>query len=114
MMPAEFAAKKLAPKRVSFMRERHLVASRIFRAITVLLAFACLTSAEQLPVKSYTVADGLAHGTITSIYQDRKGYLWFCTFEGLSLFDGYRFKNYDQHDGLPPGVVNSVTEDREG
>src|SRR5215510_74146 len=96
------------------MRERHLVVSRIFRAIAVLFAFACLTSAEQLPTKSYTVADGLAHGTITSIYQDRKGYIWFCTFEGLSLFDGYRFKNYDQHDGLPPGVVNSVTEDREG
>src|SRR5262245_16816407 len=96
------------------MRERHRVASGIFRAIAVLFAFACLTPAQQLPIKSYTVADGLAHGTITSIYQDRKGYIWFSTFEGLSLFDGYRFKNYDQHDGLPPGIVNQVSEDRDG
>src|SRR5262245_36871053 len=96
------------------MRESSLAVSRLFLIVALLFAFDCLILAEQLPIKSYTVADGLAHGTITSIYQDRQGYLWFCTFEGLSLFDGYRFKNYDQHDGLPPGVVNSVTEDREG
>jgi ligand-binding sensor domain-containing protein/two-component sensor histidine kinase len=85
-----------------------------FAVISIIFFLSSSLQAEQLPIKSYTVADGLAHGTITSIYQDRKGYLWFSTFEGLSLFDGYRFKNYDEHDGLPPGVVNSVTEDREG
>jgi ligand-binding sensor domain-containing protein/signal transduction histidine kinase len=76
--------------------------------------FSSAIQAEQLPIKTYTTADGLAHGTVNSIYQDRKGYIWFSTFEGLSLFDGYSFTNYNQRDGLPPGVVNQVAEDRDG
>ena len=84
----------------------------------MIFSFAALFSsaiqAEQLPIKTYTTADGLAHGTVNSIYQDHKGYIWFSTFEGLSLFDGYGFTNFNQRDGLPPGVVNQVAEDRDG
>ena len=68
-------------------------------SLAVLLAVAA--QAEQLPLKTYTIADGLVHGSITSIYQDHKGFLWFGTFEGLSRFDGYGFVNYDRRDGLP-------------
>ncbi len=47
--------------------------------------------AERLPVKTYTVADGLAHSRIQQIFQDAKGFLWLATGEGLSRFDGYGF-----------------------
>lgn len=70
--------------------------------------------AQQLSIRRYDVSDGLAHGTVTSIYQDAKGYLWFSTFEGLSRFDGYRFTNYDTRDGLSHPIINHVTEDRQG
>src|SRR5215510_8748745 len=70
--------------------------------------------AEQLPIKTYTIADGLAHGSVNSIYQDNKGFLWFGTWEGLSRFDGYGFVNYDRRDGLPHVVINHITEDRQG
>src|SRR5262249_57132379 len=69
---------------------------------------------EQLPIKTYKIADGLAHGSILSIYQDHKGFLWFGTFEGLSRFDGYSFVNYDRRDGLPHVFINHITEDRRG
>ncbi|MGH9847559.1 MAG: hypothetical protein ACREEM_53395 [Blastocatellia bacterium] len=39
-------------------------------------------------------ADGLAHNTVISTHQDKKGYVWLSTFEGLSRFDGYHFVNY--------------------
>src|SRR5215813_9515617 len=80
--------------------------------LAVLLSSAI--QAEQLPIKSYTVADGLAHGSVVSIYQDRKGFLWFGTYEGLSRFDGYGFVTYDRRDGLPHSIVNHITEDRQG
>src|SRR5262249_27707978 len=70
--------------------------------------------AQRLPVKTYTVADGLAHGTVMSIYQDRNGFLWFGTYEGLGRFDGYSFVNYDRRDGLPHVFINHITEDRQG
>ena len=81
-------------------------------SLAVLLAGAA--QAEQLSINTYTIANGLAHGSINSIYQDRKGFLWFGTYEGLSRFDGYGFVNYDRRDGLPQVFINHVTEDRQG
>jgi signal transduction histidine kinase/ligand-binding sensor domain-containing protein len=69
--------------------------------------------AQQLSIRRYDTSDGLAHGVVTSIYQDAKGYLWLSTFEGLSRFDGYRFTNYDTRDGLGDPIINHVTEDRQ-
>ncbi len=65
-------------------------------------------SAEQLPVKTYTTADGLARNTINSIVPDARGFLWFCTSEGLSRFDGYTFTNYGTEHGLPNRAVNGL------
>jgi ligand-binding sensor domain-containing protein/two-component sensor histidine kinase len=69
---------------------------------------------ERLPVKLYTTADGLAHNSVNRIVRDSRGFLWFCTFEGLSRFDGYRFTTYGTDQGLPSQVVNDLLETREG
>lgn len=42
----------------------------------------------------YSTEDGLPQYTIMDILQDRKGFMWFGTWVGLSKFDGYHFKNY--------------------
>jgi ligand-binding sensor domain-containing protein/signal transduction histidine kinase len=62
--------------------------------------------AEQLPVRIYTTADGLAGNTIDSIVTDSHGFLWFCTREGLSRFDGYQFQNFGVAQGLPAGATD--------
>lgn len=80
----------------------------------VAICLASTAQAERLPIKTYTIADGLAHGIVMSIYQDRKGFLWFGTWEGLNRFDGYRFVSYDRRDGLPHVFINQITEDRQG
>ena len=65
--------------------------------------FFCLAAfAEQLPIRVYTTADGLAGNTIDRIVRDSRGYLWFCTREGVSRFDGYQFQNFGVEQGLPP------------
>lgn len=38
--------------------------------------------------------DGLADNTITSIYKDRDGFMWFGTNNGLSRYDGKLIKNF--------------------
>src|SRR5882672_12079717 len=72
------------------------------------------SQAEQLPIKSYTTADGLARDSVVHIIQDSRGFLWFATAEGLSRFDGYRFKNYGVEQGLPHRNVNDFLETRDG
>src|SRR5216110_119630 len=69
---------------------------------------------QQYQLRHYGVVDGLAHGAVISIYQDRKGYLWFSTREGLSRFDGYTFVNYGERNGLENQLINDVTEDQQG
>ena len=69
---------------------------------------------QEYQLRHYGVADGLAHGAVLSIYQDRKGYMWFSTREGLSRFDGYNFVNYGERDGLEQQLINDVTEDKQG
>lgn len=45
-------------------------------------------------VKHFSVSDGLAQGVVMNILQDRKGLIWFSTWNGLNKFDGYTFKTY--------------------
>src|SRR5262245_4445490 len=70
--------------------------------------------AEQLPVKTYTTADGLLRDKVNQIKLDSRGFLWFCTNDGLSRFDGYSFTNYTTDDGLPHRVVRDLLETRSG
>jgi len=85
-------------------------------ALTVSLTLAGLVAAlaEQLPIKTYTTADGLARNRINRIVQDSHGFLWFCTAEGLSRFDGYKFTNYTTDQGLPSLSINDLLETRGG
>ena len=70
--------------------------------------------AERLPIKTYTTTDGLPRDHINRIVQDSRGFLWFCTSEGLSRFDGYKFTNYGTEQGLPGREVNDFLETRGG
>ncbi|HEV7890975.1 MAG TPA: two-component regulator propeller domain-containing protein [Pyrinomonadaceae bacterium] len=85
--------------------------------ISVCLALLCAGAcarAEQLPVRTYTTTDGLARDYVREIFQDSNGFIWFCTSEGLSRFDGYRFTNYGTAQGLPDRFVVNILETRGG
>src|SRR2546429_8355956 len=71
-------------------------------------------SAEQLPVRPYPTADGLPRDLILRIVRDSHGFLWFCTGDGLSRFNGYEFTNYGVEHGLPHPVINDLLETRRG
>src|SRR5258708_3180432 len=85
------------------------------RRLAILIVLSALPlKSELLPIRTYTRADGLASGRITSIVADARGFLWFCTPEGLSRFDGYRFVTYGVDEGLPHAVVTALIETRSG
>ena len=82
--------------------------------VSALVGIAITSWAEQLPLKIYTAADGLAHNSVHRIVSDSRGYLWYCTSEGLSRFDGYEFRSYGRRDGLPHRDVHDLIESRSG
>lgn len=83
-----------------------------FALIILLCTFA--SKAERLPIKTYTVADGLLRDQISRIRQDSRGFLWFCTGEGISRFDGAGMTNFTVADGLPNRNVNDFLETKNG
>lgn len=92
--------------------------TRFRRSLQLCCAALALTTAaaraEQLPVKTYTSADGLASDEVFRVFQDSHGFLWFCTSEGLSRFDGYKFTSYGVAQGLPHRIVTDIIETRDG
>src|SRR5215471_4914534 len=81
--------------------------------IAILAAPVCL-HAERIAVRSYTTADGLASDQIDCIVPDSRGFIWFCTPEGLTRFDGYRMVNFGIREGLPERRIETFLETRSG
>ena len=87
----------------------------LFVALVVSLVMAPSPGhAERLPIRTYTTADGLPSTFIQCVERDSRGFLWFCTRNGLSRFDGQRFVTYGVDDGLPTTTVNDLLEARDG
>ena len=57
--------------------------------------------APTLRFEHLSVEDGLAQETVLAMAQDRDGFMWFGTQNGLSRFDGYRFVNFRTAFGDP-------------
>ena len=64
------------------------------------------------------VQQGLSSSWVTSIIQDRKGYLWIGTRDGLNKYDGYTFTTYkfDPFDSnsLSQNNIYTIWEDKQG
>lgn len=86
--------------------------------ISAVILFHALYVSAQVSVNRLGVEQGLSNETVRSIYQDRKGFMWFGTLDGLNRFDGYGFKVYHNRFGdsssLSSSVVYGITEDRKG
>jgi ligand-binding sensor domain-containing protein/signal transduction histidine kinase len=86
-----------------------------WRAILIVLsAFPSFLKSELLPIRTYTTADGLAADRVDCIVSDSRGFLWFCTPEGLSRFDGYHFVSYGVGEGLANRMVSTLVETHGG
>ncbi|MEO6253746.1 MAG: ATP-binding protein [Ferruginibacter sp.] len=83
--------------------------------ISVVLAFTLLTaSAQQLPLETYTPANGLVDARVVKTFQDSKGRIYFLTREGFSIFDGQRFSNYGGDGNKRTEIINGLTEYNDG
>lgn len=69
---------------------------------------------QEYPYRHFTMGDGLVHSTVYRIYQDKRGFLWFSTDYGASMFNGKTFKNYTEENGLSYKCVLSTSEDERG
>ena len=67
--------------------------------------------AQQLFLRQFGPTEGLRAPFIYALTQDRQGYLWLGTGDGLVRYDGSRFVNFTQQNGLAEDFVVSLRED---
>ena len=65
-----------------------------------------------------SLEDGLSQTTIRSTLQDKKGFLWIATGDGLNRYDGYSVKVFrhrsDDPDSVSHNAVSTLFEDSKG
>ncbi|WP_299664820.1 two-component regulator propeller domain-containing protein [uncultured Polaribacter sp.] len=88
----------------------------------LLIAFNSILSfaSNKYPVKfkRLTINDGLSSDKLFSVIQDKNGFLWFGTDNGLNRYDGYSFKvfkfNPSNPRSIPSNRVQALLEDSNG
>ncbi|ADY53040.1 histidine kinase [Pseudopedobacter saltans DSM 12145] len=99
---------------------------RVFPFISILL-IACATQLsfsqtlsipKDLKFQHFTSVNGLSQRSVIAIIQDKKGYLWLGTRDGLNRFDGHRFVVY-KHDinnpkSLSNNNIHAIHQDQSG
>ncbi len=81
-----------------------ILASAVWTAPAGLPSAAPYPGQGKLAFQHITADDGLSNNTVRGIVQDRQGYLWFGTEDGLNRYDGYSFTTY-RHLPQDPGTV---------
>ncbi len=77
---------------------------------SMLILFACNAMGQQVIFKTYTISDGMVANPVRCIYQDSQGFIWIGTYEGLSRYDGYKFRNFTTANGLSHSLINAIYE----
>jgi diguanylate cyclase (GGDEF)-like protein len=70
--------------------------------------------AQRSTFRQYGSAEGLSNLAINCLLQDRTGYLWVGTDNGLFRYDGGEFTHFGREEGLPNTEIRSLAESSEG
>src|SRR5215472_191075 len=73
---------------------------------------------RHLKFSHLTTNDGLSQGYVTAILQDRRGFMWFATRDGLNRYDGNTFVVYKNNPNDPASLgsnfIQALMEDDDG
>jgi len=82
-----------------------------FVALVLLPAGLC---GQRYSFKHYDRETGLPNQSVTTLLQDRTGFLWVGTENGLFRYDGRRFRSFTTADGLPSSQVEALEQTKDG
>ncbi|WP_347840694.1 two-component regulator propeller domain-containing protein [uncultured Draconibacterium sp.] len=86
--------------------------------LTILIILSFASSAQNYVFDKITTLEGLSQNDVNTIYQDKQGFLWIGTHDGLNRYDGYSFRAYHvnplNEKGIHSNLVFDIAEDESG
>src|SRR5579883_2397098 len=83
-------------------------------AVVALMIGAGCVCAQRYNFKFYGEEEGLQNLAIQVVIQDRAGFLWVGTQNGLYRYDGNRFTAFGKNEGLPGARIEALHESIDG
>lgn len=88
---------------------------RILLLFCLLSSSLCPAKERQLIFRSFNADNGLAHNTVLAVIQDRTGFMWFGTKNGLNRYDGSEIRTVTVTDAIPGNnYISALCEDNKG
>jgi len=92
--------------------------SNLFKQIIFIVSlYSCISLHAQLQLNKISGTEGLSQNTIKSIIQDRNGFIWVGTYNGINKYDGYSMVHYkflNDVNSLSSNIIISLFEDKDG
>ncbi len=89
-----------------------------FLFISSMIPHALIAQNNDLIFQRFSIQEGLTHNSVLCMIQDKRGFLWFGTYDGLNRFDGYQFKEYNQDyqdtTSISQNLIIDLHEDSKG
>ena len=83
-------------------------------AVVAGLLLVSAAQAQRYSFKIYLREQGLTNFVVMDLLQDKTGFIWTGTQNGLFRYDGVRFKRFGVEHGLPSARIYSLHESSEG
>ena len=96
------------------MVRRSQVVTKTLLVWTLACGVTAPLSAQRYNFRYYGLEDGLANQVVRSLLQDRAGFIWVGTENGLFRYDGGSFFLYSEKDGLPDTWICGMAESSDG
>jgi signal transduction histidine kinase/ligand-binding sensor domain-containing protein/AraC-like DNA-binding protein len=87
-------------------------------SILLLIGFSLFAQQKQYKFRQLTVQQGLSRNWVRTIFQDKYGFYWFGTADGLNKYDGISFKIYkyksNDKNTISDNQIHLIYEDKKG
>ncbi len=84
-----------------------MLAVRMKKVVFTTCLFVIATNqlfSQELSIQHLSLEDGLSHDNVSGIYQDSLGFTWISTLNGITRYDGQRFRVYRSNPENPHSI----------